>query len=54
VVGLQDVFNNLGNAVALRGELGDVYDFTVFELPRVRAQGAISHVLAGFGYPGVV
>jgi hypothetical protein len=53
MVGIQDVFNVLGDAVALRGELSDVYDFTIFELPRVRAQGAISHVLAGIGFPGV-
>jgi hypothetical protein len=53
MVGIQDVFNILGYAVALRGELSDVYDFTVFELPGVWAQGAVSHVLAGVGLPGV-
>jgi hypothetical protein len=53
-VGIQDVFNILGYAVALRGNLGDVYDFTVFKLPKVQAQGAVSHVLAGFSFPGVV
>jgi hypothetical protein len=53
VISIQDVFNILGDTVALRGELGNVYNFTIFELPRVSAQGAISHVLAGFGFPGV-
>jgi hypothetical protein len=53
VVSLKDASNILGNAVAFGGELGDVYDFTVFELPRVQAQGAVSHVLAGFNFRGV-
>jgi hypothetical protein len=37
MVGIQDVFNILGYAMALKGELGDVYNFTVLELPRVWA-----------------
>jgi hypothetical protein len=49
MVGIQDVFNILGDAMPFRGELGDVCDFTIFELPGVLAQGAISHVLAGVG-----
>jgi hypothetical protein len=53
VVDIQDVVNILCDAMALRGELGDVYDFTVFELPGVRAQGTVRHVLAGVGLPGV-
>jgi hypothetical protein len=44
--GIQDVFNILGYAMSLRGELGDVNDFIIFKLPRVRAQGAVSYVLA--------
>jgi hypothetical protein len=31
VVGIQDIFNILGYAMALRGELGDISDFTVLE-----------------------
>jgi hypothetical protein len=53
IVSIQDVVDILGDAVALRGELGDVYDLTVFELPGVWAQGAVSHVLAGIILPGV-
>jgi hypothetical protein len=53
MVSIQDVFNILGYAMALRGELGDINDFTVFELPGVQAQGAIGHVLAGFNILGV-
>jgi hypothetical protein len=37
MVGIQDVVNILGYAMALRGELGDIYDFIVFELPGVQA-----------------
>jgi hypothetical protein len=36
-----------------RGELGNVCDLTVFNLPRVLAQSAVSPVLAGFGLSGV-
>jgi hypothetical protein len=54
MVGIQDAFNILGYAMAPRGELSDVYDFTVFELAGDWAQGAISHVLAGFNLSGVV
>jgi hypothetical protein len=53
MVGIQDVFNILGNAMPFRGELGDVYDLTVFELPGVLAQSAVSSVLADFGLSGV-
>jgi hypothetical protein len=37
MVSIRDVFNILGYAMALRGELGYVYDFTILELPRVQA-----------------
>ena len=53
VVGIQDVFNILGDAMPFRGELGDVCDLTIFELPGVLAQSAVSHVLAGVSLPGV-
>jgi hypothetical protein len=36
MLGIQDVPNIMGYAMALRGELGDVYDFIILELPRVR------------------
>jgi hypothetical protein len=36
-----------------RGELGDVYNLTVFELPGALSQSAVSPVLAGFGLSGV-
>jgi hypothetical protein len=48
VVGIRDVFNIPGYAMSLKGELGDANDFTVFKVPGVRAQGAVSHVLASF------
>jgi hypothetical protein len=35
------------------GKLSDINDFTIFKLPGVQAQGAVSYVLAGFGLPGV-
>jgi hypothetical protein len=35
VVSIQDVFNILSDALSFRGELGDVYNLTVFELPGV-------------------
>jgi hypothetical protein len=44
MVGIQDVFNILGDAMPFRGELGDVYDLTIFKLPRVLAQSAVSPV----------
>jgi hypothetical protein len=41
VVRAQDLFDILCNPMNFRGELGDIYDFTVFELPGVRAKVAI-------------
>jgi hypothetical protein len=37
MVGIWDVVDILGDAMPFRGELGEVADLTVFELPGVRA-----------------
>jgi hypothetical protein len=41
VVGIQDVFNILGDAMPFRGKLSDICDLTVFELLWLRVLSAL-------------